>query len=84
MNALLFTNAIIFDGDTFVDADSLRVADGVVTEIGAQLTAGHGEQVIDVEQKWLLPGLVDCHVHFREPGLVRKEGYVFGLSLIHI
>ena len=78
MNALLFTNAIIFDGDKFVDADSLRVADGVVTEIGAQLTANDGEQVIDVDQKWLLPGLVDCHVHFREPGLVRKEGYEFG------
>jgi allantoinase len=39
-----------------------------------------GEQV-EVERgngRWLLPGFIDDHVHLREPGLERKEGYATG------
>jgi dihydroorotase len=35
-------------------------------------------QTIDADGKLVLPGLVDAHVHFREPGLVHKEGFLTG------
>lgn len=32
-------------------------------------------EVIDAEDKWLLPGVIDSHVHFREPGLTAKGDF---------
>ncbi len=75
----LFRGGQLFDGDRFLEADCLRTdAGGKIVEIGATLEPKPGEEVVELEGKWLLPGLVDCHVHFREPGLERKEGYAFG------
>ncbi|MFT7517164.1 MAG: dihydroorotase [Myxococcota bacterium] len=78
MTSILFTNANVFDGAHFIKENCLRIENDKITEIGNDLSKGESEQVVDVDGKWLLPGLVDCHVHFREPGLVRKEGYEFG------
>ena len=76
---LLFRGARLFDGERFHDDVDLRVgSDGRIAEIGAGMEPRPGEEVIEVAGKTLLPGLVDCHVHFREPGLVRKEGYATG------
>lgn len=75
----LFRGGRLFDGDRFIDATDLRTdARGRIAEIGTGLEPGAGEQVVELDGRWLLPGLVDCHVHFREPGLVRKEGYLTG------
>ena len=75
----LFRGGRLFDGDQFIEATDLRSdAKGRIVEIGSGLEAQDGEQVVELEGRWLLPGLVDCHVHFREPGLVRKEGYLTG------
>ena len=77
--ATLFRGGRLFDGHHFLDATDLRVAaDGTISEIGTGLEQHEGEEFVALEGKWLLPGLVDCHVHFREPGLVRKEGYLTG------
>jgi len=75
----LFRGGRLFDGQRFLTHTDLRVdAAGKIAEIGSQLVAGDGVEVVELAGKWLLPGLVDCHVHFREPGLVRKEGYLTG------
>ena len=47
------------------DAVDVRLADGVIEEIGSGLT---GDQVVDGAGCLLLPGLVDLHTHLREPG----------------
>ncbi len=31
------------------------------------------DKIIDASGKWVMPGLIDLHVHFREPGFERKE-----------
>lgn len=75
----LFRGGQLFDGDRFLEADCLRTdAAGKIVEIGPSLEPKAGEDVVELEGKWLLPGLVDCHVHFRDPGLERKEGYAHG------
>ena len=77
--ARLFRGGRLFDGTRFLPVSDLRTdVDGRITEIGDALEARPAEQVIELHGRMLMPGLVDCHVHFREPGLERKEGYAFG------
>ena len=33
------------------------------------------DEVIDIKNKIVLPGIIDPHVHFREPGLTHKEDF---------
>jgi dihydroorotase len=65
VNARLVNEGREFDGD-------LRFANGRITHVGGQLTAQPGDQVIEAGGRWLLPGMVDDQVHFREPGLTHK------------
>jgi dihydroorotase-like cyclic amidohydrolase len=37
-------------------------------------------RVIDLEGRHLLPGCIDVHVHFREPGMTQKEDFGTGIS----
>ncbi|ORX07953.1 dihydroorotase [Mycolicibacillus trivialis] len=46
----------------------VAAADGQITEIGAELTAPAGAEVIEAAGQVLLPGFVDLHTHLREPG----------------
>ncbi len=55
----------------------VRVEAGRVRELGREL-APRGEAVLDAQGLSLLPGLVDVHVHFRDPGLAHKEGWETG------
>ncbi|MCW0449480.1 dihydroorotase [Xanthomonas sacchari] len=50
----------------------LRIADGRIAAIAPQLAAREGETVVDAAGRWLLPGVIDDQVHFREPGLTHK------------
>ncbi len=50
----------------------LRIKNGQITEMGKGLEPA-GEQVLNAEGLHLLPGLIDLHTHFREPGFEQKE-----------
>lgn len=53
----------------------LRVTDGVIVAVEpcGVLQAEEGETVLDASSCVIAPGLVDIHVHFRDPGLTYKE-----------
>lgn len=51
----------------------LKIADGKIAEIAENIVAADGEEVIDAAGKCVAPGLIDGHVHFRDPGLTYKE-----------
>ncbi|HXS74376.1 MAG TPA: dihydroorotase [Rhodanobacteraceae bacterium] len=51
---------------------SVRIRGEHIEEIGESLRAHTGEQVLDATGLWLLPGVIDDHVHFREPGYTAK------------
>ncbi len=53
---------------------------GKITAVGAGLKASDGVAVIDADGKWVLPGFVDLHVHFREPGFEYKETIATGAA----
>jgi len=48
----------------------VRIANGRVVEIGRGLV---GARILDVRDLWIVPGLIDLHVHLREPGQEYKE-----------
>lgn len=59
-----------------VTAD-LGVRNGRLAGIGSY-AAAQGGQVIEAAGLHVLPGVIDAHVHFREPGLTRKEDFETG------
>ena len=58
-----------------VDAASLEIRDGRITAIGPFDRAVDGADLIDAGDRYLLPGLVDTHVHINEPGRTEWEGF---------
>ncbi|HSK03788.1 MAG TPA: dihydroorotase [Kofleriaceae bacterium] len=51
-------------------ATDVRIAGGRIVELGRGLSA---HRVVDVRDLWVVPGLIDLHVHLREPGQEYKE-----------
>jgi dihydroorotase len=71
MNKLLIANArLVNEGET-KDADVLIKGERI-EQIGCGLSAGKNVQVLDAKGMFLLPGMIDDQVHFREPGLTNK------------
>ncbi|MBB5207030.1 dihydroorotase [Chiayiivirga flava] len=71
MSDWLIRNARLVNEGRQFDAD-LRIRGGRIERIDGNLDARPGEQVLDAHGRWLLPGMVDDQVHFREPGLEHK------------
>jgi dihydroorotase len=67
----LIKNAELVNEGRRFQAD-LRIRGQRIAEIGGDLAAHAGEQVFDAAGLWLLPGMIDDHVHFREPGYTAK------------
>lgn len=70
MNSYLIKNARIVNEGTTQTGDVL-IEDGIIKEIGSAIE-NTTAKTIDAEGKYLIPGLIDDQVHFREPGLTHK------------
>ncbi|TPN87533.1 dihydroorotase [Aquimarina algicola] len=65
-NANIVNEGNIFNGDVYIE-------NSIFKEIAPQISAKSGNvRIIDAEGKYLLPGVIDDQVHFREPGLTHK------------
>ncbi len=56
-----------------VEQKDLRVVGGRIEKIADRLEAAAGEEVIEAKGLHVFPGLIDMHVHLREPGFEYKE-----------
>lgn len=56
----------------------LQIEDGKITEIGENLIPGAEDEVLFAEGLLIAPGLIDTHVHFRDPGFTYKEDILTG------
>ncbi len=56
----------------------IAIRDGIVTRLLAPGQTCSARQVIDADGLYVLPGLIDAHVHLREPGLTHKETIASG------
>ncbi len=68
---LLIKNAKLFYTNKLINCDVL-VEDGKFKQIAENIVATDAK-IIDAKFQLVTPGLVDVHVHFREPGQVHKE-----------
>ncbi len=73
-------DVFISEAEVFINGSlqksNLGIKDGLITYIGDQLY--EAEQKINGQGQWVLPGLIDSQVHFREPGLIHKEDLMTG------
>jgi dihydroorotase len=75
---LLITGGRLFDPASGLDGPGdLLTRNGSIVAVGDVTPAG-AEEVIDASGLWVLPGLIDLHVHLREPGQEYKETIATG------
>ena len=65
-NAKIVNERKIVEGDILIEDDYIKEIDDSISVKSADIT------VIDVEGNYVLPGMIDDQVHFREPGLTHK------------
>ncbi|WP_251341452.1 dihydroorotase [Haloplanus halophilus] len=71
---MLVRNARLADGRV----RDVRIEGERIAAVGAGLDAESEGEVVDARERLLLPGAVDAHVHFREPGAPHKETWRTG------
>ncbi len=78
MNSLLLKNGtLVTPGEK--RREDLLVRDGKVVEIGKSLSE-EGVEIVDCAGKFVMPGVIDVHVHLREPGGEAKEDFATGTA----
>jgi len=70
-NGKIVTSEEVFEGYIAVD-------EGKIVSIGSGAETPQADRVINASGLFVLPGIIDAHVHFREPGLEYKEDFRTG------
>ncbi len=66
----ILNGRIVNEGNTM--EGHIVVKKGRITQISTSIPTGKADQVIDADGAYVLPGLIDDQVHFREPGFPKK------------
>ena len=77
MKQLLKGGRVIDPGSGTDKLADVLIADGKIAAIGSGLNAA-GAEIVDCSGKVVAPGLIDMHVHLRDPGLEAKEDIISG------
>ena len=64
-NAQIVNEGKIFKSDVLIENDLIAKISSIISEENV-------DKIIDAEEKFLIPGVIDDQVHFREPGLTHK------------
>ncbi|MDE3066356.1 MAG: dihydroorotase [Verrucomicrobiota bacterium] len=81
MAALLLTGGRVLDPANHLDATAdVLILDGKISAVGKPLPPPAGAETLDVRGKIVCPGLIDIHVHLREPGQTTKETLATGTA----
>ena len=70
---MLIKNGFLINPSTNTEeVTDIRVNNGVICEMG-QLAPNENEEIMDISGLTIAPGLIDTHIHFRDPGFTYKE-----------
>lgn len=73
-NEVLIKGGHVVDPATGLDGRAdVFIKDGKIKTISNDIKPNNNTRVIDATSRYVIPGLIDCHVHLREPGLEYKE-----------
>ena len=72
---ILIKGGKVFTGGKLIDAHIL-IEKGKIKKISKRKLPA--DNIIKAKGKIILPGLIDCHVHMREPGMIAKENFYTG------
>ena len=72
MTETLIRNARLVNEGRVIEGDLRIGADGRIAGIGGALAANARDTIVDAAGRWLMPGMIDDQVHFREPGMEYK------------
>ena len=79
MGILLKNGSIIDPVANSTFSGDLLIENGIITKVATSI-APEDHQVVDCAGKVIAPGLVDMHVHLRDPGLTYKEDIATGTA----
>jgi len=71
--SILIKDGYVIDTGRFIGTADVLIENGKIAAVGPNLSAPAGSRVISANGKLVMPGFVDVHVHFREPGFEYKE-----------
>ena len=71
MASILIKNGLLINENQQYLGD-IYVEDGFIAEINKNGITRSADKIINADGKWVLPGVIDDQVHFREPGLTHK------------
>src|SRR5882757_6697558 len=78
-HSILITNGIVLDPSrVFERRADVLIRDGKIAAVGLDL--GKADRVVDATGMYVTPGLIDVHVHFREPGDEEEETVASGAA----
>jgi dihydroorotase len=81
VNSLLLTGGRVIDPANHFDAVAdVLILNGKIFAVAKNLSAPNGIEIFDAKGKIICPGLIDLHVHFREPGQTAKENIASGTA----
>ena len=75
---LVIRNGKIVTPQGIYEGDDIAVEKGKIVAIDKRGSFPKAKEVIDAVGKYVLPGIIDVHVHFREPGYTYKEDFETG------
>src|SRR6201982_3399850 len=76
---------LVINGGTVVSPDaafsaSVAIKDGVIAAVGDRSAMPSARETLDASGLHVLPGAIDVHVHFRDPGYPHKEDFASGTA----
>src|SRR5579871_847424 len=81
MNSLLLTGGHVVDPANHLDSPAdVLILNGKISAVGKNLSAPAGTEHFDAKGTVVCPGLIDLHVHLREPGQTAKETIATGTA----
>ena len=80
---------LVIHGGTIVSPDaeyeaSVAIKDGMILAIGERQAMPQASDYLDATGLHILPGAIDVHVHFRDPGYPQKEDFASGTAAAEV
>ena len=80
MTILIKGGHVINPATQMDEVADVLIEDQKIKEIGKELPEKEAERVINADGCYVMPGFIDMHVHFRDPGLEQKEDIYTGMQ----